>query len=141
MTVILDEARNFVKIEVESHGSLETQWQLRDVTDAQVLPPPPFNVVVYNDTDFPDASDDPNKEIYRVLNVNTTTGVLSGLRAQEGTTASTKNVPQKRYLMRLTPTAKLVSDLKSHIEDESRHRRVDFHESEGTVKWAWFSIE
>jgi hypothetical protein len=139
--VVLDKVRNFIKVGVLPHTAADTVWQLSAPGDATRLPPVPFNMVVYNDTDYPDAADDPDREIYRITGVDVGTGALTGLRAQEGTAVSAKNRPQKRYLMRLTPTAKLVEDIQSHIDDDSRHKKLNFHESQSAVRWAWFLIE
>jgi hypothetical protein len=57
----------------------------------------PFNVVWYNFTDYPDPSDDPNREIVRVTGIATDTFTV--VRGCEGTSASTKNTGGKTYKM------------------------------------------
>ncbi len=57
----------------------------------------PFNVVWWNSTDYPDPSDDPNREIVRVTGISSDTFTV--VRGQEGTTASTKNTATKTYQM------------------------------------------
>ena len=61
-----------------------------------------FDVTFYNSTDYPNASDDPLKEIVRVT--ARTSDALTITRAQQGTAASAKNTASKVYLMVLTPT-------------------------------------
>ena len=54
-----------------------------------------------NSTDYADPSDDPNKEIVRVINVNgdtlTLANVAGNRTAQEGTSATNKNTANKVY--------------------------------------------
>lgn len=68
-----------------------------------------YNLVWYCSTDYPDPADDPNVEIVRVTNLATDT--LTVVRAQEGTSASTKNTAGKTYKMILAPTRKTILDL------------------------------
>lgn len=73
-----------------------------------------FNLVWWNATDYPDPSDDPNREIVRCSNrVNDT---LTITRAQEGTTATTKNTANKVYRMILSATKKMIDDIQSNID-------------------------
>jgi hypothetical protein len=59
------------------------------------MPATPFNATWWNITDYPDPSDDPNREIVRVTNIAADT--LTITRAQEGTAATTKNTALKTY--------------------------------------------
>lgn len=68
-----------------------------------------FNLVWYNSTDYPDPSDDPNVEIVRCT--TRTVDTLTITRAQEGTTASNKNIVNKIYKMVLSPTKKTIDDI------------------------------
>lgn len=70
-----------------------------------------FNVVWWNSTDYSNPSDDPNKEIVRVTARSTDT--LTVTRAQESTSASTKNTGAKTYKMIVAPTKKLLDDLET----------------------------
>lgn len=70
-----------------------------------------FNLVWWNVTDYPDPADDPNKEVVRVT--NRLTDALAVIRAQEGTSASTKNTAGKTYMMILGPTKKTMDDIES----------------------------
>ena len=71
----------------------------------------------WNITDYGDPSDDPNKEIVRVTVRSTDT--LTITRAQEGTSASTKNEAGKQYVMILSPTAKTITDIIAMITRET----------------------
>lgn len=68
-----------------------------------------FNVVWWNSTDYGDPSDDPNVEIVRVTARATDT--LTITRAQESTSASTKNTAGKTYKMVLAVTKKMIDDI------------------------------
>lgn len=68
-----------------------------------------YNVVWWNSTDYPDPADDPNVEIVRVSARSTDT--LTVTRAQESTSATTKNTAGKTYKMILAVTAKIITDI------------------------------
>lgn len=72
-----------------------------------------FNVVWWNATDYDNPSDDPNREIVRVTARSTDT--LTITRAQEGTSASTKNTADKTYKMALVFTKKVYDDIFTEI--------------------------
>lgn len=57
----------------------------------------PFLVTWWNTTDYPDPSDDPNREIVKVTAIATDTFTV--VRGQEGISASTKNTAAKTYKM------------------------------------------
>ncbi len=59
----------------------------------------PYPLTWWNATDWSDAADDPNREIVKVT--ARTGDTLTVLRAQEGTSASTKNTGGKTYKMAL----------------------------------------
>lgn len=69
----------------------------------------PFNAVWWNSTDYPDPSDDPNVEVVRVTAIASDT--LTITRAQEGTSATTKNAAGKTYKLLAGLTAKTVNEL------------------------------
>lgn len=79
------------------------------VNDASALPTAPFNAVWYDSTTYPNPADDPQVEIVRVTNVVGET--LTITRAQEGTSASTKNTAAKTYLLNVPPTKALFDGL------------------------------
>lgn len=102
-----DEAKNFAKVTVSiGYDASATSIALTSGHGAR-LPTVPFNVVWWNSTDYPDPTDDPNVEIVRVTARSTDT--LTVTRAQEGTSASTKNTASKTYKMIAGATALLVN--------------------------------
>ncbi|MGH8017745.1 MAG: fibronectin type III domain-containing protein [Opitutaceae bacterium] len=66
----------------------------------------PFDATWWNVTDYPDAAGDPNREIVRVTEISTDTLTIS--RAQQGTSASTKNSIGKVYRLEQAVTAGLL---------------------------------
>lgn len=108
----LDAVANFIKVTVSTgYGSSDTTIVLS--SGGSSMPAAPFNVTWWNITDYPDPSDDPNKEIVRVTNV--TGNTLTVTRGQEGTSASTKNAAAKTYLMMVGITAKMITDISAAI--------------------------
>lgn len=108
-----DPVKNFAKVEVSTGYDAAALSVVLDAGDGAKLPAPAadgaFNLVWWNSTDYPDPSDDPNKEIVRCTARSTDT--LTVTRAQESTGASTKNTGGKTYKMILAPTAKTITDL------------------------------
>lgn len=118
----LDNAKNFCKVTV-STGYTSTDTSIDLVSgDGAKLPTPPFNLVWYNDTDYPDVQSDPNKEIVRVTAVSGDT--LTIARGQEGTTAVDHNLSGKTYKMINTITKKMIDDINNHITDTSNPHNV-----------------
>lgn len=113
----LDPTKNFAKTIVSiGYNDVATSIILTAGQGA-LLPNPAvsgaFNLVWWNQTDFPDPSDDPNKEIVRCT--ARTTDTLTIVRGQEGTIASTKNTVGKTYFIILAMTAKMVSDIDNQL--------------------------
>jgi len=109
----LDPVKNFAKVEVSTgYDDLATSIVLV-AGDGAKLPDPAtdgaFNLVWWNDTDYKDPADDSNKEIVRCTARSTDT--LTVTRAQEGTTATVKNVAGKTYKMVLAMTKKMKDDI------------------------------
>lgn len=103
----LDATINFGKVTVSTgYDDLATSIVLNSGDGAR-LPDPAtagaFNLVWWNWTDYPDPSDDPNREIVRCTARSTDT--LTVTRGQEGIAASTKNTGGKTYKMILALTA------------------------------------
>jgi hypothetical protein len=73
------------------------------------FPVAPFFGVWWNSTDYANPADDPNVEIVRVTARSTDT--LTITRAQEGTSASTKNTGSKTYKLMQAVTAALLGQL------------------------------
>ena len=110
---MLDSVANFIKLTVSTgYGSTDTSIVLQN-GQGSLLPVPPFNLVWYNSSDFSDPSLDPDVEIVRVTGV--TGDTLTVTRAQEGTSASTKNTAGKTYQMILGITAKMITDIAANL--------------------------
>lgn len=111
----LDPVKNFAIVTVSTgYDASATSIALTSGHGAR-LPAPStdgaFNLVWWNSTDYSNPADDPNVEIVRVTARSTDT--LTVTRAQESTSASTKNTSAKTYKMALVPTKKLRDDLTS----------------------------
>jgi hypothetical protein len=111
----VDPVRNFIKLTLPGYHTLSDTLIGLNTGDGATLPNPStegdFNMVCYNDTDYPDPSDDPLKEIFRVI--ANSGDVLTVERAQEGTTATDKNIAGKTYKLILALTKKTIDDLRS----------------------------
>lgn len=105
----LDNAKNFAKVTVSiGYDASATSIVLASGHGAK-LPTAPFNLAWWNSTDYSDPSDDPNVEIVRCTAISTDT--LTVTRAQESTSASTKNTGSKTYKMIAGLTAKVINNL------------------------------
>jgi len=110
-----DPVRNFAKVNVsQGYDSTATVIQLA-LGEGNKLPDPEtegqYNLVWWNATDYSDPSDDPYKEIVRVIAKSG--DQITILRGQEGTTAQNHNLPGKTYKMMLTLTKKTYEDLQT----------------------------
>jgi hypothetical protein len=104
----LDNAKNFAKATVSAgHDAVAVLINLV-AGQGQRMPTAPFNVVWWNATDYPDPSDDPNVEVCRVTEQNG--DQLTLVRAQEGTTATPKNINGKTYRLIAGMTAKVINE-------------------------------
>jgi hypothetical protein len=116
----LDPVVNFGKVQVSTGYDDAAVTVVLTTGHGALLPAPAtagaFNVVWFNWTDYRDPSDDPNKEIVRVT--ARTTDTLTVTRAQEGTSATTKNTGGKIYKMLLAPTKKLRDDIQDALDDK-----------------------
>lgn len=113
--MVLDPTKNFAKCSVSAgYDTLATSIVL-STGDGGKLPAPatdgPFNLVWWNSTDFPDPADDANKEIVRCT--ARTVDTLTIARAQEGTTATAKNLAGKSYKVSLDYTGKFRDDIEA----------------------------
>jgi hypothetical protein len=105
----MDHFKNFAK-SVLAAGIVSSATSL-DVSagEGARFPPAPFNLTLWNATDFPSASDDPDKEIVRVTAVVSDTFTI--VRAQEGTLAADHNTGGKTYGAVAAITSKLLTDI------------------------------
>ncbi len=103
----MDIAKNFAKVTVSTGYDASATSIVLATGHGAKLPTAPFNAVWWNATDYADPSDDPNVEIVRVTSIATDT--LTVTRAQESTSASTKNTANKTYKMIAGLTAKVIN--------------------------------
>lgn len=115
-----DAVKNFAKGTVSGSGYNAAAVSIVLSTSTSKFPDPPFNLVWWNATDYPDPSDDPKVEIVRVSAIIGST--LTVTRAQEGTSATTKNTPRKVYKVIQALTAKMWN---GDIPDAIAAARVD----------------
>lgn len=113
----LDAVANFAEVTVSiGYNSSDTSIALTAGHGAR-LPQPStdgaFNATWWNFTDYPNPTDDPNREIVRVTARSTDT--LTVTRGQEGITATTKNTGSKTYKMVLSITKKMITDIDAGI--------------------------
>lgn len=112
----LDGTSNFGKVEVSTTYDASAVTIVLATGEGAKFPDPSvvnYNVVWFNFTDYNDPSDDPNVEIVRVT--AKTSDTLTVTRAQEGTSASTKNEAVKTYKMVLGITAKMITDINTDL--------------------------
>lgn len=112
-----DARKNFAKVEVSTgYDAAATSIDLA-TGDGAKLPDPAtdgaFNLVWFDSTAYADPADDPNVEIVRVTARATDT--LTVTRAQEDTSASSKNASGHTYKMVLSPTAKTIDDIENAL--------------------------
>jgi hypothetical protein len=116
----LDGVKNFSKVNVSTtYDASATSIVLASGHGAK-LPDPAtanYNLTWWNSSAYPDPSDDPNVEIIRCTAKSSDT--LTVTRAQEGTSASTKNTGGATYKMILALTAKMISDIESLVSADN----------------------
>jgi hypothetical protein len=122
---VLDPVTNFAKGTVNTtYDSTATSVVLQSGDGANFPSTFSYNVIWWNATDYPDPSDDPNKEIVRVSNRSSDT--LTVARAQEGTTASAKNTSGKTYLIVLGITKKVIDDIDAGFTGTVSTQTLDY---------------
>lgn len=105
----IDNRKNFAK------GTVSTGYDAAAVSIVLTsghgtrFPAVPFNATWWNSTDYADPCDDPNVEVVRVTALSTDT--LTITRAQESTSASTKNTSSKTYSFIAGMTAGMVASI------------------------------
>lgn len=121
----LDPVINFGKVQVSTgYDASATSVILVSGNGAKLPSTFSYNLVWWNFTDYYDPSDDPDREVVRCTGRSTDT--LTILRAQEGTSATAKNISGKTYKMILAPTKKMVDDIDTITKTE--------HNPDGTQK-------
>ena len=110
---MIDPVKNFAKVEVSiGYNAAATSIVLVSAEGAK-LPQPStdgeFNLTWWDSTNYGDPADDPNVEIVRCTARSTDT--LTVTRAQEGTSATTKNTGGATYKMVLALTEKMKTDM------------------------------
>lgn len=110
---ILDPVKNFADCLVSTGYNASATSVVLSSGEGAKLPDPAtdgeFNLTWYDSDNYPNPSDDPNKEIVRCTARSADT--LTVTRGQEGTTATTKNTAGGVYKMILTPTKKTIDDI------------------------------
>lgn len=108
----MDVFKNFAKGTVDGLYDDEATGVDLVAGDGARFPAAPFNAVWWNATDYPDPSDDPNREVIRVTAINT--DALSVTRGLEGTGAggagSVHNIEGKTHKLIAGLTAKSLND-------------------------------
>jgi hypothetical protein len=105
----LDSVANFVQVQASTGYSSSATSIVLQSGQGSKLPAAPFNLIWWNSTDYPNPANDPNVEIVRVTGISGDT--LTITRAQEGTSASSKNTGSKTYSLVLGITAKMITDI------------------------------
>jgi len=109
----MDAVNNFAKAIVDGvYESTDTAIDIR-LVDLDRFTVPPFNVVWWNITDYPDPSDDPAREIVRVTDIDGNTFTIT--RAQEGTFAADHNEAGKTYALAQTITARTIKEMVGNV--------------------------
>jgi hypothetical protein len=112
----LDPVANFVKVTVaQGYGASDTSIVV--ASGVSKLPTSgSYNATWWNSTDYPDPSDDQNAEVVRINGAEISGNTVPITRAQEGTSASSKNIPGKTYQLMLGITAKMITDIGSNLQ-------------------------
>jgi uncharacterized protein YjiK len=111
--------KNFCRVTVSTGYDAAAVSIVLSSGQGALCPDAPFNAVWYNSTDYPDPTDDPNVEVIKVSARSTDT--LTIIRAQEGSTASTKNTSAKTYKLVVGVTVQtLAHDITCNGNDPRR---------------------
>jgi hypothetical protein len=118
----LDSVANFIQLTAsQGYGSTDTSIVVAAVPSD--FPSAPFNLVWWDSTAFVNPLLDPNVEIVRVTNISGTT--LTVARAEEQTSASTKNTSGHTYSLILAITAKMITDIGNNLQQPWKYVNVD----------------
>jgi hypothetical protein len=119
----MDVAKNFAKGTLTQGYDDEATSIVLVAGDGVRFPSVPFNATWWNSTDFPDPSDDPNREIVRVTAISTDT--LTITRAQENTPALEHQLEGKVYKLIAGLTAKVINDEMLPVTRVSTNYEID----------------
>jgi len=112
----LDQTQNFVRVDVSgTHTDTETTISLES-GEASNLPDPAngeYNLTWWDDSTYVTPTTDPEVEIVRVTDRDTTNDTITVQRGQENTTAVAHDTSGVQYRMILAATAKMFSDITS----------------------------
>lgn len=107
-------AKNFAKATVSiGYSAAATSIALTAGHGVRLPTAVPFCVTWWNSTDYPDPSDDPNREIVCVTAIATDT--LTVTRGMEGIAATTKDTASKVYKMIASVTAVAINELRGQV--------------------------
>lgn len=116
----LDNIENFVRGDTDE--SVDSTQTTISVVDASIFPDPSvtqYNLVLWDDYNYPRPDQDANVEVVRVSGRDTTNNNLTVSRGEEGTAAASH--PNDSALQ-LSPTEKVFTDIESQIDSHStRH--------------------
>jgi len=116
----LDGVKNFAKVTVSTGYDASATSIVLSSGHGAKLPDPAtanYNLVWWDSTNYVSPEDDPNVEIVRCTAKSTDT--LTIIRAQESTSATTKNTGGATYKMILSLTAKMITDIASVVNNTS----------------------
>lgn len=118
---MLDPVRNFCRVTLNAGIASGVTTIVLVGGDGAKMPDPStegaFNCTVWNATDYPNPTDDPNHEIVRVTARSTDT--LTVTRAQEGTADVNHNTGGKTYKMILSLTKKTMDDINALLSSSA----------------------
>lgn len=103
----MDDFKNWAEFEVSTGYNAAATSIVLSSDPGSACPTAPANAVWWNSTDHHRPQDDDNREIVRMT--ARTGATLTVTRAQEGTSATTKNTASKTYKMAFGPTAKTMA--------------------------------
>ncbi len=111
----MDPVKNFGFVTVSTGYDASATSIILSSGHGLLLPDPvvdgAYNLLWYDITNYPNSAEDPNVEIVRVTGPSGTGDTKTIVRAQEGTTATSKSNAESVYKMFLGATAKTITDI------------------------------
>jgi hypothetical protein len=115
----MDQKANFViSTVVGAYTASATSIQVANILRFPNPASGQYDITWWNSTDYENASEDPNREIVRVVGRNTETSTLTIQRARQGTLASPKNISFKVYKVAQAVYQKDFDDLQALAEGD-----------------------